>query len=40
MKARIDDRFGRADYFVIVDLENINETTIEINANYEASGAF
>ena len=39
LKARIDDRFGRADYFVIVDLENMKETTIENTAKDEASGA-
>ncbi len=39
LKARIDDRFGRADYFVVVDLENMVETTIENTAKDEASGA-
>ncbi len=39
LKARIDDRFGRAAYFVIVDLENMKETTIENTAKDEASGA-
>ncbi len=39
LKARIDDRFGRADYFVIVDLENMRERTIENTAKDEASGA-
>lgn len=39
LKARIDDRFGRADYFVIVDLKDMAETTIENTAKNEASGA-
>lgn len=39
LKARIDDRFGRADYFVIVDLEDMRERTIENTAKNEASGA-
>lgn len=39
LKARIDDRFGRADYFVIVDLEDMKENTIENTAKNEASGA-
>ena len=39
LKARIDDRFGRAEYFVIVDLKNMEATTIENTAKDEASGA-
>lgn len=39
LKAKIDDRFGRADYFVIVDLENMESTTIENTAKNESSGA-
>lgn len=39
VKARIDDRFGRADYFVVVDLEDMKDKTIENTAKNEASGA-
>lgn len=39
LKAKIDDRFGRAEYFVIVDLENMEGTTIENTAKNESSGA-
>ena len=39
LNARIDDRFGRCEYFVIVDSETMDVKTIENEAKLEGSGA-
>ncbi len=39
LDAKIDTRFGRAPYFTIVDLENMETRVIENSASNAASGA-
>jgi predicted Fe-Mo cluster-binding NifX family protein len=39
IKAKIDDRFGRCEYFVIVDTDTMDVKTIENEAKNEGSGA-
>jgi predicted Fe-Mo cluster-binding NifX family protein len=39
LKANIDDRFGRCEYFVILDTETMATETIENEAKNEGSGA-
>lgn len=39
IKAKIDDRFGRCEYFVIVDTDTTDVKTIENEAKNEGSGA-
>ncbi|WP_320047178.1 NifB/NifX family molybdenum-iron cluster-binding protein [uncultured Ilyobacter sp.] len=39
LKAEIDNMFGRAEYFVIVDSENMEVKTIENIAKNESNGA-
>ncbi len=38
LKAKVDQRFGRCPYFVIVDSENREKTVSISNSNAEASG--
>lgn len=39
LKGEVDERFGRAEYFLIVDLEDMKDTTIKNTAKNESSGA-
>ncbi len=39
LNAKIDDRFGRCEYFVIVDSETADVKTIENEAKHEGAGA-
>ncbi len=39
LNSEIDDRFGRAEYFVIIDLDTLEEETIENISKNESSGA-